>query len=482
MTKNDVQTAPDVAEGILESQLLDAQAEKRVLRKVDKHVVPLVMVLYLLSFMDRVNIGNARLYGLEADLGLSNNQYQVCVSILFVTYVICELPSNMVLKKLKPSRWIAFLAVAWGLVAIFMGFCQNFGGMVACRLILGAVEAGLFPGLVVYLTLFYTKSELALRMAYLFVSAALAGGCGGLFAYAVGHMDGLCGYRGWRWIMIIEGIPSVLAGIACWFLMADDPEHCSYLNEHDRSILIAKRNRQPGFSTSGLEMHQKDIIAALKDWKIWAMSLAHFGGDTMLWGYSSFLPTIIKSLGTWTPAQVQALTIPCYAAGSISYLVVAYLSDRTQRRSIFAVGACLTSILGYALLLSPVAEGVHYFGCVLVALGRYSVVGIPISWLPMNYPRYGTKVTASGLQMTMGNAAGISAPFLFQTRDGPRFYAGFATTLGLLVWAGTIYSTMGFVFHRINEKRDAAGEPSEGMTADELAGLGDKSPYFRYTI
>jgi MFS family permease len=291
--------------------------------------------------------------------------------------------------------------------------------MIACRLLLGAVEAGLFPGLVVYLTMFYTKREIALRMAYLFVSAALAGGCGGLLAFAVGHMDGLCGYRGWRWIMFIEGIPSVLAGVACWFLMADDPEHCSYLNEEDRAVLLAKRNRQPGFSMSGLEMHKRDVVAAFKDWKVWAMCFAHFGGDTMLWGYSSFLPTIIQSLGSWTPAQVQALTIPCYTAGALAYLMVAYLSDRTQRRSPFAVGACLTSITGYTLLLSPVPEGVRYFGCIMVALGLYSVVGIPIAWLPMNYPRYGTRVTASGLQMTMGNAAGISAPFV--STDSPDF-------------------------------------------------------------
>ncbi|EHY54946.1 putative transporter [Exophiala dermatitidis] len=471
-----------IAEGVPETHLVVTEAEKRVIRKLDIHIVPLIMVLYLLSFMDRVNIGNARLYGLEDDLGLSTNQYQLCVSILFVTYVICELPSNLVLKTMKPSRWLAFLAVGWGLVATFMGFCQSFGSMIACRLLLGAVEAGLFPGLVVYLTVFYTKKEIALRMAYLFVSAALAGGCGGLFAFAIGHMDGLCGLRGWRWIMIIEGIPSVLAGIACWFLMADDPEHCTYLNDEDRAVLIAKRNRQPGFSTSGLEMHKKDVVAAFKDWKVWAMCLAHFGGDTMLWGYSSFLPTIIHSLGTWTPAHVQALTIPCYAAGAISYLIVAYLSDRTQVRSLFATGACLTSIAGYALLLSPVPEGVHYFGCILVALGLYSAVGIPIAWLPTNYPRYGTRVTASGLQMTMGNAAGISAPFLFQTAAGPRYYTGFGTTLGLLVWAAVIYSTMGFVFARINKQRDAIGESLHESTAQEMAELGDKSVHFRYTV
>jgi len=353
-----------------------------------------------------------RLFGFEEDLGLTANQFQVCVSILFVTYVLCEFPSNLVLKRMRPSRWIAFLAISWGIIAICTGFCQNFGGMIACRLFMGAAEAGLFPGLIVYLTLFYTKDEIALRVAYLFVSAALAGCCGGLVAYGVGHMDGTAGYRGWRWIMILEGIPSVLAGVACWFLMADDPEHCYYLNDEDRATLIAKRNRQRGFSTSGLDLHKKDVIAAFKDWKVWAMCFAHFGGDTMLWGYSSFLPTTIKALGTWSAVEVQALTIPCYAAGAISYLLTAYISDRLQRRSLFAVLGCFTSAIGYALLISPAPQGVHYFGCIVVALGLYTVVGIPCTWMPMNYPRYGARIAASGLQVTIGNAAGISAPFV----------------------------------------------------------------------
>ena len=142
-----------------------------------------------------MNIGNARLYGLEQDLGLEGNQFQVAVSILFVTYLLFEVPSNLVLKRFTPSRWIAFITVSWGIVATLTGLVQNYGSLLACRLILGAVEAGLFPGLNVYLTFFYSKHELALRVGYLFVSAAVAGAIGGLLAYGIGHMDGVAGLR-----------------------------------------------------------------------------------------------------------------------------------------------------------------------------------------------------------------------------------------------------------------------------------------------
>lgn len=176
-----------------ETDGLSGVDEKRLRRKLDAHLVPLVMGLYLFSFLDRVNMGNARLYGLEADLGLSASQFQVAVSILFATYLALEVPSNLV-----PRRWIALIVTSWGIVATLTGIVSSYGGLVACRLLLGAAEAGLFPGLNVYLTLFYTKHELALCVGYLFVSAVAAGRLGGLLAYGIGHLDGACGLRGWR--------------------------------------------------------------------------------------------------------------------------------------------------------------------------------------------------------------------------------------------------------------------------------------------
>lgn len=192
--------------------------EKHLVRKLDLFLVPLVMGLYLFSFLDRcvvpnppffcrlvgapltlsVNIGNARLYGMEADLGLHSSQYQTAVSILFVTYIAFEVPSNLVLKKFTPSRWIGFITTAWGIIATLTGLVHSYGSLLACRLLLGAVEAGLFPGLAVYLTFFYTRHELAMRVGYLFVSAAIAGALGGLLAFAIGHMEGVAGLHGWR--------------------------------------------------------------------------------------------------------------------------------------------------------------------------------------------------------------------------------------------------------------------------------------------
>ena len=184
---------------------INHEAERKLVNKVDRHIIPMVMLAYLLCFLDRTNIGNAKIFGLEDDLGLKGNQYQIAVAALFVPYVLVEIPSNMLLKRFTPSRWLGAITLAWGTVSTLMGLVQNFGGLVSTRVLLGLFEGGLLPGLTVYLTMFYTNKELALRIGYLFVSSALAGACGGLLAYGIGFMDGVSGLSGWRWVFILEG-------------------------------------------------------------------------------------------------------------------------------------------------------------------------------------------------------------------------------------------------------------------------------------
>ncbi|KAI6782784.1 putative MFS transporter [Emericellopsis cladophorae] len=187
---------------------IDYQAEDKLVRRIDKFVVPTVMLAYLLCFLDRTNIGNARLFGLEEDLGLKGSEYQIAVAVLFVPYVLIEVPSNLVLKKFRPSRWLSFITVSWGIVSTCTGFVQDFAGLVAARVLLGLLEGGLLPGLTVYLTLFYTKKEIALRIGFL-----------------------------------------------AWFL-----------SEDEKQLLLARLQRQVGFHE---DFDKKDAILAAKDWKTW---------------------------------------------------------------------------------------------------------------------------------------------------------------------------------------------------------------------
>ncbi|KAK4611753.1 hypothetical protein CLAFUW4_12918 [Fulvia fulva] len=460
---------------------LDRAKEKKLVRKLDLHIVPVVMLLYLLSFLDRVNIGNARLYGLESDLSMVGNQYLTAVSLLFVTYILSELPSNLILKKyVRPSRWIAFITTSWGIIATLTGITQSYAGLIVCRLLLGLVEGGLFPGAAIYLTFFYTKRELALRIGYLFVSAALAGACGGLLAYGIGFMDGVAGLRGWRWIIILEGIPTVVLGIACWWILADDPETAYYLNDEEKEMMLARRAGQTG-QTDVFEW--QDVRKGLKDWKIWAFCVGQFCLDTMLYGYSTFLPTIIQGIRPGSSrAIIQVLTIPCYALGALTYMAAARYSDHKQSRGPVAVLSAAISVVGYALLISDTSSGVHFAGCFLVAMGLYVAVGIPLAWLPSNNPRYGKRTTATGLQLTIGNCSGIMAPFLYPAAEGPRYVKGHAVTMALVVLGAIIYGSMYLFFKAENRKRAAGArdEKIRGLNEDEILALGDENPRFEF--
>ncbi|KAL5339619.1 phosphoglycerate mutase-like protein [Aspergillus crustosus] len=461
---------------------IDEIAEQKLIRKMDMYILPFMVLLYLFSFLDRVNIGNARLYGLEEDLGLVGDQYQVTVSIFFVTYCLFEVPSNLVIKKFTPSRYIASIAVIWGIIATLTGVVQSYGGLIACRVLLGVVEAGLFPGLLTYLTLFYSKHELALRTGYLFSSAALAGACGGLLAYAIGFMDGISGMKGWRWILIIEGMPAVVIGIATWFFLADDPETAYYLNSEERALVVKCRSRHFGHTASAQKFHWADVKEGAMDWRIYAFCIAQFGIDTMLYGYSTFLPTIIDGLGDWSTPEVQALTIPCYALGAIAYLIIAWLSDRTQRRGVFICIFAVISIVGYGILISKSSSGVHYFGALLIAMGLYVAVGLPLAWLPTTLPRYAKRTFATGLQLTFGNISGVMSPFLYRTEEGPRYVRGNAVTLSMVGFAGVVYAIMWVYYGWKNKQRDLGREDEkiQGMTDKEIEEMGDRSPRFRW--
>ncbi|KAK0611484.1 major facilitator superfamily transporter [Immersiella caudata] len=462
--------------------------EKKLLRKADLHLIPLIMLLYCFSFLDsRVNIGNARLYGLEEDLSLTDGQFQMAVSILFVTYVTFEIPSNLVLKKFTPRNWISFLAVSWGILAMCQGFVQNFGELVALRLLLGAFEAGLFPGLTVYLTFFYTKRDLALRIGYLFVPAAVAGAFGGLVAFGIGHMDGVAGYRSWRWVFIIEGLPTVLVGVGVYLLLPNDPSSATWMNDEERKIMIQRRARDYGCTERAQVLEKQDVILAFKDWKAWMFGLGQFGAGIMLYaGYSTFLPTIIQGVGpAWTPEQIQLLTVPCYFIGAATYMVIAAVSDRLQKRGLMCVIFGIVCIAGYAVLLSSSSPGVQYFGCFLVATGLYVAVGLPIAWLPTNCPRYGKRTTAVGIQVTLANLAGIVSPFIYPTDEKPRYTKGNAISLAMVAMSTMVFGFMWFWFARENRRRDASKTmlpEYEGLSDEELAELGDESPRFRYTV
>ncbi|KAH7001162.1 major facilitator superfamily domain-containing protein [Ilyonectria destructans] len=467
-----------------DAEFVDKATERAVTRKLDYRIIPMVMWVYLMNMMDRVNIGNARLFGLEEDLNLKGSQFQLSVSVLFITYCLFEAPSNMIIKRLKPARYLAGLTLAWGIVATFSSFVNNLGSLIACRLLLGLCEAGFFPGVVLYLSMFYSRRSLALRIAYFYSTAALSGVAGGLVAYGISFMDGYAGWRAWRWIILINGLPTIVTGVVIVFVLPNSPETAKFLSDEDKRNLLRIHESQVGKAPNLREMDMADVKDGMRDWTTWAYCFALFPTLTMLYSFVVFLPTIIHQLGTWTSAEVQAMTVPVYAVGAIVYLICARASDLTQLRGPFVMGGIISSIIGYGMLIANKGSAVSYTGCCFVAIGIFVSSGISFAWVPTNNPRYGKRAFSTGMHLTIGNSSGVASPFLFAKQYEPTFRPGYAASMGMLAFSLTLNVILHLHFRRQNKLRDEGKQDylMEGKTQLEIEAMGERSPRFRFAI
>ena len=215
-------------------------------------------------------------------------------------------------------------------------------------------------------------------------------------------------------LCIIEGIPSFCLGIFAWLFLADSPETAWYLSPSERQLIAVRRRRDQSEATtaSANKLHKADVIAAFKDWKIWTFGVQDFCSNTQLFGYSIFLPTIVHAINPeWSVLRVQALTVPCFVWGIISYFILAFVSDAIKQRALFCALGAFVSIIGHIMLIAGKTVAVSYAGCFVIGTGLL-VQGIAIAWMPSNYPRYGKRSTAVGMQIMVGNSAGIAAPYV----------------------------------------------------------------------
>lgn len=235
---------------------------KKTLRKMDMRLIPMLAILYLLSFLDRSNIGNAKIQGLQTDLNLTGTQYNLCATVFFFTYCLFEIPSNLLLKRFRPSIWLPSIMIAWGAVMTLMGLVKNYHGLLIARLFLGVAEAGLYPGVAYYLTMWYCTEELALRQGLFFSAASMAGAFSGLLAYAIAKMHGVGGLAGWQWIFILEGLLTVVVAVAAFFILHDFPDTASFLTVEEKAWVVHRLKYQ-GSKKSGRVVAESDHF----EWK-----------------------------------------------------------------------------------------------------------------------------------------------------------------------------------------------------------------------
>ncbi|KAH6627638.1 major facilitator superfamily domain-containing protein [Chaetomium tenue] len=406
--------------------------ERKITTRIDSYIIPFVSILYLMAFLDRVNIGNARAFGLEDDLHMGGVEYNTALTIFFVPYIICEIPSNILIKYLSPRVWLSICCIGFGAVTVFQGLVQNYGGLLTTRFFLGLFECVMFPACFYLLGSWYRRAEAQKRFSLFFSSTSLAGAFGGLLASGIGKMDYVRGYRGWRWIFILEGTFTVLLGIFFLFTFPSFPEQAKWLRDDEREYVKARLRASQGASGAERKIRLKDVLTVMSDYKIWLGGFMYFGLIVPAYSYAYFAPTIIQSY-KYDPITTQLRSVPPWVVSFGFSMVVAVFSDWAKHRFLFIIGAICIAISGFAILLTVHDNlQVQYAALFLTCMGTYSAMPVIVCWFNMNLAGHHRRAIGSAWQIGFGNIGGIISTYSFVKEDGPLFTKGYAICVSFI--------------------------------------------------
>ncbi|ROT40343.1 MFS general substrate transporter [Sodiomyces alkalinus F11] len=470
---------PDPDEGKSDEER--AEIDRKLVRKIDLWLIPWLSLLYLLSFLDRTNIGNARLAGLEPDLNMTGANYNMALSIFFISYAAFEPTTNALLKSVTPRVFFTAIVVIWGTIMTLMGLVTNYHGLLAARFFLGIAEAGLFPGVSYYLSYWYKSSEVGLRIAVFFSAAALAGSFGGLLAAAIAKMDGIGGKAGWAWIFILEGAVTVFFGLLCWRMVFNWPATARFLSEEDR-IRVQRRIISDRQGATADHFDRRHIWAALRDWQSYGYMCLNAGSLTPIYAFSLFLPTILRGMGH-QGTTAQLLSVPPYALASMTTVAVGYIADRTRQRGLMSMICAVVGMTGFAMMLGSNTPSVKYVGTFLGAAGVYPTCPNTLSWTVNNTEGPIKRGIVVGLVVGWANLNGIVASNIYLVREAPRFWTGHGVVLGYQFFFLFCASAVMHICLKTTNKRRREGKMDaqwEAMSQDERYIAGDKRPDFVY--
>ncbi|KAK0214779.1 MFS general substrate transporter [Armillaria fumosa] len=442
--------------------------ERKLMRKIDIALIPWLSFLYLLSFLDRTSIGNAKLYNLEEDLHITDNQYLIALTIFFFSYSIFEVPSNVFLKRLRPSIWLSALMFFWGIMMTVQGLVHNYGGLLGMRWMLGTFEAGLFPGVNYYLSCWYKRSEFGIRAAVFFSAATVSGAFGGLLAAAISNMEGIGGKPAWAWIFILEGLITVVAGIISFWIIQDFPDTAKFLSEEERTVVVRRLQGDDQFSAAGEKLKWKYIVQSLVDWKTYVGIVIYAGCDMPLYAFSLFLPTIINQASfSATPANL--LTVPVYVFACIVTCTVGFFADRWGRRGYFNLVFLSLGAVGYIVLITSRSPAVSYFAVYLATCGIYPVVPNTIAWMSNNVEGSYKRSVSLAMVISIGNINGAVSSNVYRSKDKPRYILGHGLVL-MYIGLGIIFTLIYLYFANKENKRRERGERDEIIGDEDAQG------------
>ncbi|GKT48613.1 putative transporter [Colletotrichum spaethianum] len=453
-------------------------AEKRLVKKLDMTLMPVIWTLYMFNYLDRNNLAydqplgvvklQAKLNNFEKDLGLVGNQFNTAVSIFNIGYMIAQLPSNMLITRVRPSVYIPCCVLAWSCVSAATAAAKSFHSLIAIRIALGVVEAPFFPGVLYVLSCWYTQKELAFRTAILYSGMLIATAFSGLIAAAIfAHLDGAHGLAGWQWLFIIEGAGSFASAFTAFAFLPDyvgsKTGVCSWLMSEKELQVAAQRMEADRVSVpqekatvwNGLSLAVKDK----RTWIFVCMQAFYVSSH----GLNSFFPTIVQGFRLGSNTATLLLTAPPYLLAAIVALSVAVSSDRRADRGLHIVGPVCVAMLGFVISAATTNRPARYFASFLYLPGAFASTGLIFSWSASVMSQTPEKrAAAMAIICLLAQFGNIWSPYFFRPEDSPRYLLAFLLMMMFSTFCiGTVF-LMRRVLGRANKRLLDEAEGREG--------------------
>ncbi len=378
--------------------------EERTYRKVDVRIVPFLFLCYILAYLDRVNVGFAKLQMVK-ELSLSDAAFATGAGIFFIGYFLFEVPSNVLLKKYGARMWIARIMISWGVISACMIFVRGQWSFYGMRFLLGLAEAGFFPGVIFYLTLWYPSRLRSTRTAWFVAAIAVSGVVGNpISGWIMDSLSGAAGLAGWQWLFLSEGIPSVLVGLLVIFYLESSVDEAKWLTSAEKALLARNLEAEDQHKT---EHKLRDAFAS---GKVWVMCAIYFTLMIGLYGIAFWLPTIVKAFGMRGYLRVGLITAIPYGVAVVGMIFLSNHSDKTGERRLHYVANVSAGAAG--LVLSGVFASTPVLAIIFLSVGTLGVIGsMPLFWpLPSAFLAGTAAAAGIGIVNSVGNLGGYVGP------------------------------------------------------------------------
>ncbi|WP_158750941.1 MFS transporter [Acidobacterium sp. S8] len=407
----------------------------RTLSRVSRRLMPFLFALYVFAYLDRVNVGYAALF-IRRELSFSDTVYGTGAGLFFLSYALFEVPSNLILLRVGPRRWIGLLMAIWGVISASMPLVHTPFQFYLLRFLLGAAEAGFFPGIVLYLTYWFPKQQRARAVARFMAATAIAGVIGAPLSNLLFRLDGVAGIAGWKWLFVGEGVPSILLGTLVFWVLTDTPHEASWLSADERNWLIETLTSEQANIPDKHSMHLRDVW---RNSMLWRLAFIYFAISVGLYSLSLWLPVVLKQISHASDARVILLTAVPYLAATIAMLWIAHSSDKRQKRRWYLVASLIAAMLGFILSAWLANPWLAMASLSLATAGIWGGFG-PFWSMPTSMLRGTAAAGGIAIINSVGGLGGFCGPYLMGAVSDAthNFHAALLTAAGLLLLAALV--------------------------------------------